>query len=289
MIVFHEGKIAADSRPEKIFADEAFCKQTGLRYDIDEEAREVAADAEVLKASERKIDQIELEGAVFGYPGSGFALPELDLSIRAGEVVGVVGPSGSGKSTLGLLLCRLLKPTQGKVLYLGPEGGPANLEDILGRVTAIFQQPERQFFLPTCAQEIEFGPRNIGRPLSITQTQQMLRLVGLDPTVFTNRDPFRLSGGEKRRLAFAAVLSMRPDMVVFDQPTCALDPEGVGRFIRLAKELKQSGAGVVVISHDGEVIRALSDRVLVLDGDGSCRVGEASAFFGWEGAKRLLG
>jgi energy-coupling factor transport system ATP-binding protein len=107
----------------------------------------------------------------------------------------------------------------------------------------------------------------------------MFQLVGLDAGQMSRRDPFTLSGGEKRRLAFAAVLSMRPRFVIFDEPTCGLDQDGVGRFIRLCRALKQRRVGSVIITHDGDLIRALADRVLLLSGDGGHRLAETDLFF----------
>ncbi|HQL23938.1 MAG TPA: ATP-binding cassette domain-containing protein [candidate division Zixibacteria bacterium] len=278
LMVFFEGRVAADGRPERIFADDAFCRETAIAFDPRASDGEGSGAASIA-AKDRRVARVELKEAAFAYAAIGPVLPPLNATVQSGEVLGVVGPSGSGKSTLGLLLCRVLEPTSGRILYIGPEGGPVFPESAPGRVSAILQQPERQFFLPTCEQEVEFGPENIGRPLTITETHAMLRLAGLDPTVFGKRDPFRLSGGEKRRLAFAAVLSLRPDIVVFDEPTCGLDQEGVGRFIRLARTLRAGGAGVVVISHDGDVIRALADGVLVLGRDREYRLIGADEFF----------
>jgi energy-coupling factor transport system ATP-binding protein len=124
-----------------------------------------------------------------------------------------------------------------------------------------------------------FGPGNLGLKLSREQQIALFAMVGLDASVFSDRDPFTLSGGEKRRLAFAVVLSMRPDLVVFDEPTCGLDPEGVGRFILLARGLKDAGVGVVVISHDGHLIKSLADKVVYLRNDSSNLVMAKSEFF----------
>jgi energy-coupling factor transporter ATP-binding protein EcfA2 len=132
-------------------------------------------------------------------------------------------------------------------------------------VVAILQQPERQFFLPTCAEEIAFGPSNHGRQLSSEEVDRYFRMVGLEPSQFARRDPFTLSGGEKRRLAFAAVLSLAPEVVVFDEPTAGLDPEGVGRVLAISRLLKRQGVAQLVITHDGAVVRRLADRVLYLE------------------------
>ena len=104
-------------------------------------------------------------------------------------------------------------------------------------------------------------------------------MAGLDRERFSGRDPVTLSVGEKRRLAFAVILAMSPDFVVFDEPTCALDQEGVGRFILLAAELKRQGRGLVVITHDGHVLKALADRILYLKGNLQHRLLTADEFF----------
>jgi energy-coupling factor transport system ATP-binding protein len=103
-------------------------------------------------------------------------------------------------------------------------------------------------------------------------------LVGLDVGRFGERDPFTLSGGEKRRLAFAAVLSMSPDFVVFDEPTCGLDPEGVGRFVLLANVLRDKGVGLVVISHDERIVSRLADRVLTVSRDSGVSIMSAADY-----------
>ncbi|PWB68343.1 hypothetical protein C3F09_11850 [candidate division GN15 bacterium] len=137
-----------------------------------------------------------------------------------------------------------------------------------GTVIGAFQQPERQFFLKTCAEEVAFGPKNIGEALLEIEVGEYLSLVGLEPSRFGSRDPFSLSMGEKRRLAFAAILSMNPVFVVFDEPTCGLDPEGVGRFVRLSKALHEQKVGQIIISHDGDLVKGLCERVVYLRGDG---------------------
>jgi len=216
----------------------------------------------------------------FSYSTGDPVFGPLQLTVGAGTALGIVGPSGSGKSTLGLMLCGLLSPGRGKIISHGSSGEELSSEATRGQVSMVLQHPERQFFLPTCDEEVAFGPENVGLHLDSDRTSDMLAAVGLEPDQFGARDPFRLSGGEKRRLAFAVVLAMRPRIIVFDEPTCALDQEGVSRFIALANSLKEKGAGVVVISHDGDVIRALADTVLHLDDTGGCQAMTADEFFG---------
>ncbi len=276
MIVFERGEIAADAPPESVFADREFCMRTALAF-------EPPVTSGVVRYEDQtggsQVAMVQASEVTFGYREQAKVLQALSIRVKAGEIVAVVGPSGAGKSTLGLLLTGLLEPTGGEIAVLREDGRVISREATAGKISAILQQPERQFFLPTCAEEIAFGPENLGRPVTPEQVSEMFEQVGLDSVRFAERDPFRLSGGEKRRLAFAAVLSMQPDIVIFDEPTCALDQEGVGRFIQLASELRSRGAGLVVISHDGDIVRALADRVLLLLPDRRCLIRTADEFF----------
>jgi energy-coupling factor transport system ATP-binding protein len=268
LVVLDNGSVAADGPPSEIFQRRDFCLRTGLSFSPEDGRQLVvpefprddtgAADA---------VETIRLKNVGFAYLDGHPVLRNLSFTWRWGEIVGLVGPSGSGKSTLGLLLCGLLKPDSGSVAYLNREEQPVSPEKRAGQVSAVFQQPERQFFLPTCAKEVAFGPQNFGRRLRAADVADLLAMVGLQPDMFADKDPFTLSGGEKRRLAFAAVLSMFPRFVVFDEPTCGLDQEGVGRFILLAQALKRRGLGMMVITHDGDIIKHLTDRVLLLQRD----------------------
>jgi energy-coupling factor transport system ATP-binding protein len=234
--------------------------------------------SQTLTETSGQLALIDLRDVGYCYRESASILQHINLKLRQGEIIGVAGPSGSGKSTLGHIVCGLLKPTAGDVSWYDAQAKPLPTAQLRGKVSGIFQQPERQFFLPTCQEEIRFGPGNFGRQLDDAAVTEFLHLVGLDGS-FAGRDPFTLSGGAKRRLAFAAVLSMAPAFVVFDEPTCALDQEGVGRFIALAQLLRRLGVGQMIISHDGDCLRAVADHVLLLPGDGSHHLFTAAAFF----------
>ncbi len=266
LVVFHRGEVAADDRPDRIFRDRAFCLRTGLAYSA--EGGDEIVIPTYRKAREttdvQPVQRIEFKHVSFGYPGSENVIEGLSASLEAGEIVGVVGFSGAGKSTLGGLICSLLQPSSGEITYTDKNDNSIPAEKIVGRVSGLFQQPDRQFFLPTCSAEIEFGPRNFGRNLQQDELVSLFEMAGLDADHFVDRDPFTLSGGEKRRMAFAAVLAISPDFVVFDEPTCGLDPEGVGRFLQMTRALQISGVGALIISHDGNVIRELTIRVIYL-------------------------
>jgi energy-coupling factor transport system ATP-binding protein len=273
LIVMAEGRIVADGEPAVILGDEAFCLEHGLKYRLadgvglgfSETLRAHAA------ANGTRPRRIVMEDVSFAYSSRQPLLMRISAELAAGEVIGLVGPTGTGKTSLGLLLCGLLAPKAGRLCYLDGEGHLLAEKNRPGWVTGAVQLPERQFFLSTCAEEVGFGPANLGQSLSEAEVNGFLDLVGLAPERFATRDPYSLSVGEKRRLAFATVLSLSPGFIVFDEPTAALDQEGVGRFIAMSRTLKHQGVGQVVITHDLDVVRSVADRVWQLVGDGSCR------------------
>ncbi|MBU8933581.1 MAG: ATP-binding cassette domain-containing protein [candidate division Zixibacteria bacterium] len=282
LLVFADGRLVADASPESVFGDRELCGRSGLLLSISDFAGySIPATLEECNGkTDPTVDHIELSNVAFTWPGADKpTLQSLDYTFNTGETTCIVGSSGSGKSTLGLMLCGLNAPTEGEIGYFDNDGESIASDLIAGRVSAVLQQPERQFFLPTCAEEVAFGPQNFNRPLDAEGVAQLLNMIGLDAEAFSERDPFRLSGGEKRRLAFVAVLSIMPQIIVLDEPTCGLDLEGVGRFVALARALHQRGKGLVVITHDGDLLHALADRILQLNGDGDGQTYMRDAFF----------
>ncbi|MFH1373944.1 MAG: energy-coupling factor transporter ATPase [bacterium] len=270
LVVLDAGTIAADGVPDEIFRDLDLCLRTGLLFSLNDH-RQIAIPPQLSHPQAEPpviLSGLVLRRVCLRYPGAASdVLRNISFDLQAGEAIGLVGPSGSGKSSLGLLLCGLLKPDSGSIEYIDDHRQPIPPEQTIGQVSAVFQQPERQFFLPSCSEEVAFGPKNLHQQVDQTHVDALLAMVGLQPTAFRGKDPFILSGGEKRRLAFAAVLSMFPRVVVFDEPTCALDQEGVGRFIRLGRVLKERGVGLIIISHDGDIIKLLTDKVIILTND----------------------
>lgn len=262
LIVLEAGEIVADGSPETVLATRpqpVSILSDSFDYGL--------LQNNYLPASSRPV-RIVLDQARFGYPGSAPLCDPLDLSLSRGETVGLFGPTGSGKSSLGYVLCGLMGLSSGK-MTIHLEDGRETEKIVPGSIAGVMQMPERQFFLPTCAEEIAFGPKNRGKPLIDSQVDQFFDLVGLDPIRFANRDPLTLSVGEKRRLAFAAILSMSPSFIIFDEPTASLDSEGLARFTALTRQLRKIGLGQVIISHERAIITGLTDRTYCLPGDGS--------------------
>jgi energy-coupling factor transport system ATP-binding protein len=272
LIVLHDGRVVADGAPLEILDNEQLCIRYGVGYsrsDVNEMEFPLYLN-EMQNKRTKWVHRVEFSRVSFMYPNSGSqVLKNFTAQLNCGEITAVVGPSGSGKSTLGMLLCGILRPSSGNIKYSDGNGREIEMDKLQGRVTGCLQQPERQFFLHTCQEEIEFGPRNFSQKMSRKTIQALFEMSGLHFEEFVNRDPFTLSLGEKRRLAFASILSLLPDFIVFDEPTCALDCEGVGRFISMASALKKSGLGVIIISHHEEVVRALADKIIAFDGIGN--------------------
>lgn len=216
---------------------------------------------------------IEFVNVSFTYevdsPWESVALREVNLRIDDGEFVGLIGPTGSGKSTLVQHMNGLLKPTSGKVLVDGVDlaSSKQHRRGVRQKVGLIFQYPEHQLFEETVAQDVGFGPTNLGLEEGEVQKRvnEALRTVGLDPAEFGPRSPFNLSGGQMRRVAIAGVLAMRPGVLVLDEPTAGLDPQGSRAIMETVRRLhKKSGRTVVLVSHNMIDVARLAQRVVVM-------------------------
>jgi energy-coupling factor transport system ATP-binding protein len=212
----------------------------------------------------RKLSHTYLSGT----PHEVRSLRDIDLEVTRGETVGIIGPSGSGKSTLLFHLNGLFRPQSGEVQVLGVSlsDPDADLGDIRKRVGMVFQNPENQLFERYAGDDAAFGPRNL--KLSATEVRERVRnamsMVGL-PFSFKDRLITRLSAGEKRRLAIAGILAMDPEVLVLDEPTASLDPEGRRELFNIIDLWRsERGRAVVIVSHHMEDIIELSDRIYVL-------------------------
>ncbi len=204
-----------------------------------------------------------------GTPFEAVALRGVDLVVRRGECLGLVGPTGSGKSTLVQHFNGLLRPTEGRVVVDGVEVRPGSptVRDVRRKVGLLFQYPEHQLFEATVFDDVAFGPRNLGLdPEEVAErVRESLQWVGLDPDRFGSRSPFSLSGGEMRRVAIAGVLAMRPQVLILDEPTAGLDPAGRREILARIRELhRKARLTVVLISHSMDDVARLCQRVVVL-------------------------
>ena len=220
-------------------------------------------------------------------------LKDLCLTIEEGEFLGVIGHTGSGKSTLIKHLNGLIPSEKGVVtvdgLDLSEKSARREARRLVGMV---FQYPEYQLFADTVYEDVAFGPRNIKVAESEihARVERAMRLVGLDPERFSNRSPFDLSGGERRRAAIAGVLAMEPKYLVLDEPMAGLDPKGREDILSLLETLRRgSGCTIVIISHSMDDIARHATRVLVMDSGKAALLDTPQNVFSNAGYLRELG
>ena len=205
-----------------------------------------------------------------GTPFEHKAIDNVELQVMPGEFLGIIGHTGSGKSTLMQQLNGLLKPTAGQVLLNGVDiwSDKQITRQARFRVGLVFQYPEYQLFEETCYKDIAFGPKNMG--LSEAEVAERVReaagFVGVPEDCF-DKSPLELSGGQKRRVAIAGVIAMRPGVLILDEPTAGLDPEGCRRILsNICEYREKTGSTVIIVSHSMEDVAKLADRLVVFNG-----------------------
>ena len=203
-----------------------------------------------------------------GTPFQRSAVEDMSFDVYDGEFLGIIGHTGSGKSTLIQHLNGLLRPTSGQILLHGKDiwAEPKKIRDVRFQVGLVFQYPEYQLFEETCYKDIAFGPKNMGLDEAEIdrRVHEAADFVGLDPALL-ERSPFELSGGQKRRVAVAGVMAMKPRILVLDEPAAGLDPEGRDDILSEVKEYhKKTGTTVLLVSHSMEDIAKYANRVLVM-------------------------
>ncbi|MCG7493530.1 energy-coupling factor ABC transporter ATP-binding protein [Thalassobius sp. Cn5-15] len=193
---------------------------------------------------------LELNDIHFAYPGADPILAGASMQLEAGERLSIVGPNGAGKSTLLKIIMGLLPPSSGQVSAFGsPCRVEADFQDVRRRVGLVFQDADDQLFCPTVAEDIAFGPLNLGKSKeeALAIVDRVLNQIGL--MRLRDRVTHKLSGGEKRLISLAAVLAMEPEVLILDEPTNALDPDNYARLINILEGLDQS---ILLVSHDPE-------------------------------------
>lgn len=205
-----------------------------------------------------------------GMPTESVALDDISFDVDDGEFLGIIGHTGSGKSTLLQHLNGLLKPDEGTIVIGGADitAEGISMVEIRKRIGLVFQYPEYQLFEETVAKDVAFGPRNLG--LSDEEigerVKEAIELVGLDYDEIKDRSPFELSGGQKRRVAVAGVIAMRPEVLILDEPTAGLDPKAHRDMLAMIEEVhRRTGNITILVSHNMADIARLSDQILVID------------------------
>ena len=218
-----------------------------------------------------------------GTPFEKVALDNVSVSFEKGKITGLIGHTGSGKSTLVNLLNGLYKPTEGKVYLDGKDiwENPKEIAKIRYRVGLVMQYPEYQLFDETVRADIGFGPRNLG--LSEEEINERVieaaRFAGVS-AVLLDKSPFELSGGQKRRVAIAGIIAMRPDVLVLDEPAAGLDPRGRREILGSLRDyVNQVGASVILVSHSMEDMAHYCDNVVVMNSAKVYRTGTVKNIF----------
>lgn len=214
-----------------------------------------------------KVSHVYSDGSPFTYT----ALKEVDLEIAMGKMSAIIGATGSGKSTLVQHLNALLLPSDGKVEVLDrvidSKQTPKHLKSLRKEVGLVFQFPEYQLFEETIIKDVAFGPKNfnVSEEEALVKAASALAMVGLDKSYY-EKSPLDLSGGQKRRVAIAGILAMDPQVIVLDEPTAGLDPQGAKSMMELFKKLnKEYHKTIIIVSHDMEHVFNYCDEVIVLD------------------------
>jgi len=205
-----------------------------------------------------------------GLPHESVALFDISFDIADGEFVGIIGHTGSGKSTLLQHLNGLLKPKSGQIVVGGVDitAGKVSMIDVRRRTGLVFQYPEYQLFEETVAKDVAFGPTNLGlSPEEIeSRVEEALVLVGLDYHEFKDKSPFDLSGGEKRKVAIAGVIAMKPEVLILDEPTAGLDPKAHRDILNMIENIHDHEKNItILVTHKMDDVARLADKVMVME------------------------
>ena len=211
---------------------------------------------------------LETKNLSFTYPDGTEALKNVNIQIKKGEKIAIMGPNGAGKSTLFSHFNGLTEPTSGhveidseKIIFEREK-----LLEVRQKVGIVFQDPNDQLFAPTVKEDVAFGPMNLGLDYDEVKNRivESLEMVGM--TGFEEKTPHHLSGGQQKRIAIAGIVAMRPEIMILDEPTAGLDPEGVDKVLDILNKLNEEGISIVISSHDIEMVNSFADKIYVLYG-----------------------
>lgn len=210
--------------------------------------------------------QLSTENLSFTYPDGTRALKNINIEIEKGEKVAIIGPNGAGKSTLFSHFNGLTEPTSGCVKI---EGKPISFEKdellkVRQKVGIVFQDPNDQLFAPTVKEDIAFGPMNLGLSYDEVEkrVEDALKMVGMEN--YEDKTPHHLSGGQQKRIAIAGIIAMKPEIMILDEPTAGLDPDGVEKVLNIMNQLNKEGMTLIISSHDIDMISKYADKIFIL-------------------------
>lgn len=203
----------------------------------------------------------------YTYPDGTHALKNVNMEIYKGEKVAIMGPNGAGKSTLFSHFNGLTEATSGHVEIDGKaiKYDKETLLEVRQKVGIVFQNPNDQLFAPTVKEDVAFGPMNLGLQYEEVEMRvdEALKMVGMEK--FRDKTPHHLSGGQQKRVAIAGIIAMRPEIMILDEPTAGLDPEGVEKVLNILNKLNSEGMSIVISSHDIEMVNGFAEKIFVLN------------------------
>jgi len=225
---------------------------------------------------------IETKDVSYQYPDGTSALQNVNFRAPKGKIVALLGPNGAGKSTLFLHFNGILRPSSGKILV---DEKPINYDKkelmrIRQKIGIVFQNPDDQLFAPTVLEDVAFGPFNMGlKQVEVEKrVHEALERVGMEG--FEKKPPHHLSGGQKKRVAIAGILAMRPEIMVLDEPTSGLDPKGASQILRILYQLNQEGMSIVISTHDVDLVPLYASKVYIISDGRIIKEGKPSEVFG---------
>ena len=209
---------------------------------------------------------LEVKNIKYSYTKDYQALKGVSLKVEKGEMVALLGKNGAGKSTLFLHLNGIYEPDEGQVFIDGEElkYDKKSLLKFRQKVGIVFQNPDDQIFAPTVEEDVAFGPLNLKLPMEEVQKRVTESLARVGMSGFEKKAPHHLSGGQKKRVAIAGILAMKPEIMVLDEPTAGLDPQGVRGLSKLLKELNDEGITIIISTHEVDLVPNYAKKVFVL-------------------------
>ena len=209
---------------------------------------------------------LEVQNIKYSYNKDYQALKGVSLKVEKGEMVALLGKNGAGKSTLFLHLNGIYEPDEGQVFIDGEElkYDKKSLLKFRQKVGIVFQNPDDQIFAPTVEEDVAFGPLNLKLPMEEVQKRVTESLARVGMSGFEKKAPHHLSGGQKKRVAIAGILAMKPEIMVLDEPTAGLDPQGVRGLSKLLKELNEEGITIIISTHEVDLVPNYAKRVFVM-------------------------
>jgi cobalt/nickel transport system ATP-binding protein len=225
---------------------------------------------------------VEAKNISYKYPDGTIALDNINFSVSKGDIVSLLGPNGAGKSTLFLHFNGIFTPSKGEILIEGKklEYDKKSLLEARQKVGIVFQNPDDQLFAPTVEEDVAFGPLNLGISLDETKdiVESSLKKVSMEG--FEKRPPHHLSGGQKKRVAIAGILAMKPEIMILDEPTSGLDPKGASQILQLLYELNKEGITIIISTHDVDLVPLYSKSINVIKKGAIVKKGTPQEVFG---------